>query len=178
MRLGVKSRFIKKIPRDPWWVMSTGKTWALISIELHFKRSLQSTFFVPITTGFSFLLCRRTVKWIGWFSLSIKDESNLLVPWSPSNSKMNVSSKLTSHAALCYLVWNLFLRKLTATLTYSSSLGLTKSTSALPPTRLQQRYLLLGSSDLVPLKPVFFDPRPPIDPDADSSKFPLCPPLF
>ena len=78
------------------------------------------------------------------------EESNLEVPYSPSNSKMKVSSKWMSHPAFECFVWNLFFKKLTAIEMYSSSLGFTKSTKALPLTMLQLRYLLFGSRGLIP----------------------------
>ena len=148
---GIKSRLRQRTPREPLWVISTGCTSALISQELQYKRDLQSTFLVPITTGFSFFLCLSIVKWIGWFNFNIRLESNLETPFSPSNSKMKLSSKNTSQPALACLVWYLLFKKLTATEMYSSSRGLTKSTNALPLAILHDKYLLLGSSPLAAL---------------------------
>ena len=80
----------------------------------------------------------------------------MLTPFSPSNSKINVSSKKTSQPALACLVWYLLFKKLTAIEMYSSSLGLTKSTNALPLDILQDKYLLFGSRPLVLLKDVLY----------------------
>ena len=72
--------------------------------------------------------------------------SNLTLPDWPSNSRMKVSLNSSSQPALTFLVWYLFLMKLMERLTYSSSLGLTKSTNALPLTIWHWRCLLLGSN--------------------------------
>ena len=61
---------------------------------------------------------------------------------------MKVSLNSSSQPALTFLVWYLFLMKLMERLTYSSSLGLTKSTNALPLTIWHWICLLFGSNDL------------------------------
>ena len=123
----------------------TGKISALISIWLQNKTARQSMFFVPRTTGRSFLRYLSTVTWSGYLSLSSIYASNLASSLSPMNSNMKVSSKTGSvEHRICYVLY-LFLRKLTVTERYSSCLTLTKSTKALPFTMLQLRYFLLGS---------------------------------
>ena len=154
---GARSRFKAIIPREPWCVKSTGLISGHTSIELFANRLLQSMFFVPMTTGFSFFLCLRIVKWSGWFNYIIKLASNFDVPCSPSNSKTKVSLKAISQAALTCLLWYLSFKKLTAIDICSSSLGLTKSTNALAWTILQHKCLLFGSSDFKFLKFFFVE---------------------
>jgi hypothetical protein len=172
IKLGTRSRYSMMTPSVPLCVMSTGWISALTSTELLCSKDLHSMFLVPITTGFSFFRWRRMVKCRGWLSSSIKLGSNFEVPYSPSNSKIKVSSKAISQPARVCLVWNLFFKKLMATDTCSSSRGLTKSTKARAFTILHERYLLLGSRDFKPLYdflPAVCTARAPRLSEADSS---------
>ena len=133
------------IPREPLWVKSTGRISAFISAELQKSNFLHSIFLVPITTGFSFFLCLNIVKWIGELSLRRILLSIFEFELSESKSKWNVSSNTNSHSAATNFVWYLFFKNVRDTDIYSSSLGFTKSTNALPQTMLQLRYLLFLS---------------------------------
>ena len=70
--------------------------------------------------------------WTGWLSLSNIDASNLIFSWSPTNSNMNVSSKMGSVEHYTTFVWNLLFKKLTLIERDSSLLTFTKSANAYP----------------------------------------------
>ena len=139
---------IVSTPREPQCVKLIGRISALTSIWLQQRAGRQSMFFVPSTTGFSFTRCFKIVTWMGQFSFKSMEGSNFTSSLSPTNSNMNVSSKIGSLDACTIYVLNLFFRKLTVTESCSSGRIFTKSTKALPRKTEQLIYRLLGSRSL------------------------------